>query len=163
MLRRKSKNGNGAANEAAAPRPKAGGGMFDMFGLGAALRLAQDPAFQAQVMGMVGAMAESGPRQARIEAKLDFLLQERGVDVGEFNRQWALSFGARLAALPAGRELGGGGPPEPGAASATIDDGACEPADRAGDGGAGSDPAIRHDTTGLMAADPGAGNSGTQH
>lgn len=53
----------------------------------------RNPQMIAQAMAMMQAMIESQMANARIEAKLDIVLRERGVDVDAINRSVAERFG----------------------------------------------------------------------
>jgi hypothetical protein len=50
----------------------------DAFGLGPVMRLIADPQFQRDSMAMMRGLAEAGKRQARVEAKLDYLMGING-------------------------------------------------------------------------------------
>ena len=141
----------------------------DAFGLGPVMRLIADPQFQRDSMAMMRGLAEAGKRQARLEAKLDYLMGINGhaeaivnineriendfAAAAERARSQAVAAGAlpsptsTAAAFPDGRpgaELGG----DP-AASAPTDD--ASPLDRgAANGGGGGGRQARAGDAGLL-------------
>jgi hypothetical protein len=141
----------------------------DAFGLGPVMRLIADPQFQRDSLAMMRGLAEAGKRQARLEAKLDYLMGINGhaeaivnineriendfAAAAERARSQAVAAGALpsptpiAAAFPDGRrgvELGG----DP-ATSAPTDD--ASPLDRgAANGGGGGGRQARAGDAGLL-------------
>jgi hypothetical protein len=107
------------------------GGMLRGMGLGdmgEIFKIASSPEVQAGMIEVFRGAVEQARATRRIEAKLDFLLRQGGVDVDEFNRRFDFTAAAVWPggprALPSGDGRNGTGNPAP--ASRPPDDGTGE-------------------------------------
>lgn len=89
-----------------------------MFGLGPLMEAIKDPNLVQNMISSAAAIMQAAQAQARIEAKLDLLLRQAGVDVDGLNARVAEQFGRRTAAVLDGHaNPGDGSNPAPGVAT----------------------------------------------
>ena len=96
-----------------------------MMGLGPILQAIQDPGFHAQIQGFVGAVLDVQQRVARIEAKLDWLIERQEATVAGLTPLFA--------------EHGADGTGSGAATGGIADDGTRQLASPAGGAGNGAD------------------------
>lgn len=120
MTKRKTENDNGPASSSSL--------WGDMFGLGPMLKMISDPNLGNTALAMMQAIMESAKANARIEAKLNAILERHGYDLAQFDNA-AGSAGPVATVFDAiGRDgIGGFTPP-----SFVADNGTGAAADHAG-------------------------------